>query len=157
MFSTCFSRCQFDLNQSSQLPIFFNLYPSPIPSPVPTPVPTPVPIPHPLPLISFPNSIVITIKFAPIYGFAPIPLETPRPDQKSCFSCRFYCVLHWSGSGCAWSYAQFVLRIRLPVNHAPTTFRPALDRSSMSNCFSKISDSLQKISRYIGICLSDFL
>lgn len=30
MLSTCFSRCQFDLNQSSQLPIFFNLYPTSI-------------------------------------------------------------------------------------------------------------------------------
>lgn len=123
MFSTCFSRCQFDLNQSSQLPIFFNLYP--------TPVPTPVPIPHPLPLISFPNSIVITIKFAPIYGFAPIPLETPRPDQKSCFSCRFYCVLHWSGSGCAWSYASICATNQTTcqpcTNHLPASPRQELN------------------------------
>lgn len=54
-------------------------------------------------------------------------------------------------------YAQFVLRIRLPVNHAPTTFRPALDRSSMSNRFSEVSDSLQKTSRHIGNSLSDFI
>ena len=103
MFSTCFSRCQFDLNQSSQLPIFFDLYSTSVPTSVPTSIrPQFRPQFHSyIHSHSFLSPILLSfiINLHRILRLYPIPLETLRPSYKTCFSCRFshiFCKPCWN-------------------------------------------------------------